>query len=393
MTQTIVNLPLDAELPELGGVGPQAHPDLTSGLEFAVDARGLSPDPRRSDEPLPIPILDDLESLAGAHALGPVAPGDAMQATGEMADEPEPQMPPERVRFTAPATVRREGSDEISSSAIFNLSVRGVACSVPAKVSVGERAWIQFSLALADEPLNLLCEVIWCSQRDEAEPVAGLRFSSLTREEHRRIQAAVTQRSQGRAGAWPLPVMPEPPAPAPQRGPSPAMSAAAGMAAGIALALALSVIPTASVGSPTPSVVRPAGAVPGPRADSSDGAKATNTGMTSDDATTPGVALAGVGHAVNMIAAGTHAAAGHALSGRPTGRGPNRPLRSGSAISFTWPDGIPATPGAPDRSRSGRRKAGRSSPLSSPRAPRPDAGGSGARCASSPASTTSTSPW
>ncbi len=160
------------------------------------------------------------------------------------------QPPPERVRFTAPVAVRLESGGDTYLGAVLNLSTCGVACTVPAEAGTGERVWLKFKLGLAEEALHLLCEVIWRNERQTGDPIYGLRFASLTPDEEARIGAAVSARSEGRAGEWPLPVVPE--ASAPRRGASPVVSAAAGMVAGIALALLLSVLPKVGVSQPPP---------------------------------------------------------------------------------------------------------------------------------------------
>lgn len=170
-----------------------------------------------------------------------------------MAVDEVPKQPPERVRFTAPVTVRREGSDVPVDGVIYNLSVRGVAGSAPIGFRESERVWIRFQLGLAEDPVKLLCEVIWCAKRDDGHTNFGVRFVNLTVEEETRIRETVNERSEGRAGCWPLPVVPESSATSEHCGPNSLMSAAAGMAAGIGLALALSVIPSAVIGESAPA--------------------------------------------------------------------------------------------------------------------------------------------
>ncbi|MBI3178225.1 MAG: PilZ domain-containing protein, partial [Deltaproteobacteria bacterium] len=159
--------------------------------------------------------------------------------------------PPERVRFTAPMAVRLESGGDTYLGAVLNLSTRGVACTVPAAASAGERVWVKFQLGLAEEAVHLLCEVIWRSDGQSGDPIYGLRFASLTPDEEARISAAVSERSLGRAGEWPLPVIPEPVQV--RRGGSSVVSAAAGMVAGIVLALVLSVLPKVGVSQPPPA--------------------------------------------------------------------------------------------------------------------------------------------
>jgi hypothetical protein len=166
--------------------------------------------------------------------------------------EPEVTLPPERIRFTAPMVMRRDG--ENIDGALLNLSVHGVAAIAPIEARPGDRVWIEFRLHLAEDPVSLLCEVIWCAPQEDGDFAYGLRFANMTLDEERRVHAVVAERSEGRAGEWPLPVVPDAP-PATPRTTSPWLSAAAGMAAGIALALLLSVIPTIGVTHAEPAIV------------------------------------------------------------------------------------------------------------------------------------------
>ncbi len=208
----------------------------------------------RLELPLEIPKFADSvpEEVDGCWTMSIDANDDGEPVGPVMAADEVPSQPPERVRFTAPVTVRREGSDVPVDGVIYNLSIRGVAGSAPIGFRETERVWIQFQLGLADEPVKLLCEVIWCAKRDDGHTNFGVRFITLTVEEEAHIRATVNERSEGRAGDWPMPLIPEAPAMSERRGPSPVMSAAAGMAAGIGLALALSVIPSAVIGGSAP---------------------------------------------------------------------------------------------------------------------------------------------
>jgi len=162
--------------------------------------------------------------------------------------------PPERVRFTAPLILKPEGEDETYDWVVVNLSVQGMACLAPVDLNAGQRIWATLSLDLAAEPETFLCEVIWRQPPQDEHAAYGLQFKSLTRAEAERIRETVRERTDGRAGHWPLPVMPQHEKPRATRSPSPLLSAAAGMVAGICLALALSVIPSVGVSSTTPTL-------------------------------------------------------------------------------------------------------------------------------------------
>jgi hypothetical protein len=192
-----------------------------------------------------------------AHQTGPeewAGPAEGLEAAPEaeeMLPAGDETIPPERVRFTAPAVLEPEDGRDTVDGAVLNLSIRGVAVTTAWEGRPGQRVWVQFRLGLAEDPIEMLCEVIWCSRRDAESCLLGLRFASVTRSEEERLRGVVSERSEGRAGEWPLPVMPTGTAAAP-KGANPYLTAAAGMAAGIGLALALSVIPNAGVSGPQP---------------------------------------------------------------------------------------------------------------------------------------------
>ncbi len=123
-----------------------------------------------------------------------------------------------RVRFHAPLVLKPEYADVHSAvepaydGTVLNLSEDGVACVAPLEMSVGERVWVNFRLGLGEKPLTFLSEVIWRRYENDkaggAEEVRyGLRFRSLTATERAKLGAVVMERAQGRAGAWPMPVL------------------------------------------------------------------------------------------------------------------------------------------------------------------------------------------
>lgn len=159
-------------------------------------------------------------------------------------------VPPERVRFTAPATLKPEEFDETCDAAVINLSTTGAAALASIRSRPGQRLWLQFRLGLADkDPINLLCKTIWCAKTEDGHWALGLHFASLTNEERQKIADIVAERSTGKAGDWPLPIIPDNVGSSQVRRTSPWFSAAAGLAAGIGLTLALSVIPKTYVQS------------------------------------------------------------------------------------------------------------------------------------------------
>lgn len=154
-------------------------------------------------------------------------------------------MPPERVRFAVPLDCMVEGDSDLYRGAVLNLSTTGIACALPLELAPGQRIWVRFKLGLAEEPMSLLCAVIWRRDLDPQHVLYGVQFTSLTDDENERITKTVRERLEGRAGDWPLPLMPsqEAPRPVTRRAPSSWSSAAFGMIGGMGLALVLSALP------------------------------------------------------------------------------------------------------------------------------------------------------
>lgn len=147
----------------------------------------------------------------------------------------------ERVRFSAPARLRSENDGRTADGFVLNLSVSGVAALLPLELGRGERVWLQFALGLGDGPMELLAQVVWHREQDEGT-LYGLQFVSLTDAERAEIEAAVRERSEGRAAAWPLPVVEPDDAEAGASRPRTLVAVAGGMAAGMVLALAVSLL-------------------------------------------------------------------------------------------------------------------------------------------------------
>lgn len=122
-----------------------------------------------------------------------------------------------RVSFHAPLVLKPESATTVSTfdGTVLNLSKDGIACVAPLELNIGERVWVNFRLGLGERPLTFLAEVIWRCYPADDKPRAeqnqdvryGLRFRSLTRQESRKLDSVVRERTQGRAGAWPLPVL------------------------------------------------------------------------------------------------------------------------------------------------------------------------------------------
>ena len=154
-------------------------------------------------------------------------------------------IPPERVRFAVPLDVMVEGDSELYRGAVLNLSTTGIACALPLELAPGQRIWVRFKLGLAEDPLSLLCAVVWRRDLDPQHVLYGVQFTSLTDDEAQRIGSTVRERLEGRAGDWPLPMMPTPEQvrPVARRQQSSWSSAAFGMIGGMGLALVLSALP------------------------------------------------------------------------------------------------------------------------------------------------------
>lgn len=159
--------------------------------------------------------------------------------------------PPERVRFCSAAQIYLEGEEKPLEGAVLNLSEGGLACTLPAELAKDEPVVVAFRLSLAEEPISVQCNVLWRQLRPKEDPIYGMSFGQMEGKLAERIVAAVSERSEGRAAEWGLPLLPERPvsASAP-RGTNPWVSAAAGLVAGIGLALALSAIPKNAVSAP-----------------------------------------------------------------------------------------------------------------------------------------------
>ncbi|MCK5687769.1 PilZ domain-containing protein [Myxococcota bacterium] len=190
-----------------------------------------------------------MPDLEPAFVMGPAEDGaliDSIDAEDSLFSSARGDLPPERVRFTAPAYLEPEGQEEEFEGFIINLSLTGAAISSPVELNTRQRVWLRFRPGLAEDPLDLLCEVIWRTgvEVDKA-PIYGVRFTSLMSEDEHRIQQAVGERTEGKAADWPMPIMGEDSHPVARHSYkySSVVTGLGGMVAGVALALVLSALP------------------------------------------------------------------------------------------------------------------------------------------------------
>lgn len=221
-----------------------------------------------------LPELPELE--AAPRVIEPVQ--HAATAFAAVAAD-EAAKPSDRIRFSAVARLRVDdsagGGAGVKSgapveAAIVNLSSTGVACLASEMFRCGQGVWVSFELNLGEAPLHLLAAVIWRQPRDEHLFLYGLRFQSVSAHDELRLQAVLKERTEGKAGAWPLPVIPEPTAPPERRGLNPYLTALGGMAAGISLALAFTAIPRPRARSAALAVSEPLAMAPNAAAQKQD---------------------------------------------------------------------------------------------------------------------------
>ena len=178
----------------------------------------------------------------------------------ESFDSTEITLPPDRVRFATLVNLKEVGAESYFEGVLVNLSTQGVACVSSHQLSGGAQVWITFRLGLADEPVSILCEVVWERVSDEAEPGYGLKFVDIADDVRERIEEVVRERSEGRAVEWPVIQMPERSS-APRTGVNPWLSGLLGGVIGLALAFVMLESPlpewgvTAMEGTPAPAIV------------------------------------------------------------------------------------------------------------------------------------------
>ena len=157
-----------------------------------------------------------------------------VDATGFQADDME--LPPERIRFTTLVNIKVVGEQDYKEGVIVNLSTEGAACVCPASLEKDMRVWITFRLGLVDNPISLLCEVVWKRVTKRGESSFGFRFLELEGADKKRIEEVVRERSEGRAAEWSLPILPKVDV-APKLRVNPWVSAILGLVAGLSIAL------------------------------------------------------------------------------------------------------------------------------------------------------------
>jgi hypothetical protein len=195
----------------------------------------------------PSSLGSELSELSddGFAALDTPQPGSPLAASLQL-DAAAPELdgewefPAERVRFTAPLSAEAPGL-EVATGAVVNLSATGLACTLTSVLHDGEVITCRFREALAETPLSAQAEVIWRRPATPEVWLYGMRFVELMPDVRERIAAVVRERGEGRAGEWPLPVLPALPA-CESRRPKPYLPAAFGVAVGVALALAVSLV-------------------------------------------------------------------------------------------------------------------------------------------------------
>lgn len=206
------------------------------------------------------PSMDDVElnldtdsdDMALAAMFEPQPPPDAV---------PEAMQAPERVKFAVPAILSFDGYEETFDVSILNLSTHGVACTGPQGLAVRDRLRLAFRLNLAAEPLSFPCEVMWVHNGADQKSTYGLRFEELDDAVRSQVGEVVRERAEGRAGEWPMPIMPPPAAPTPP----PALvipktrwsSVIAGSVAGVCVGVAVTLVITLWFGATEPPAAAP----------------------------------------------------------------------------------------------------------------------------------------
>ncbi|MBN1961658.1 MAG: PilZ domain-containing protein [Deltaproteobacteria bacterium] len=175
----------------------------------------------------------------------------------EITDCNELTLAPERIRFAVPLTVETQVALTTADGVIINLSESGLACILPLVLSKGERLRCRFRPALGEERLNVFAEIVWQRTAGGDDIQYGMKFLHLNDSEQQRISSIVRERVEGKAGEWPLPVMPAtimsapPPASAttamsaiaPHRF-SPYVAGILGVAAGVLISVFASLLPS-----------------------------------------------------------------------------------------------------------------------------------------------------
>ena len=201
--------------------------------------------------PEPIPLDTDISELGAAVDTDSdplwMASDEDEDTRAPMRTPPElseAEIPPERVRFAAPVTVELPSVAQEHQGAVLNLSASGLACALPVVLHDGERIRCRFRLGLGETPIATDAEVVWRRPHVGDDSLYGLRFVDLPASGRERVRDAVRERAEGRAGEWPLPVLPALPGGAPRRL-NAWIAGLAGMAIGALLSVGVSFLPAA----------------------------------------------------------------------------------------------------------------------------------------------------
>ena len=174
---------------------------------------------------------------------------------------PEALQAPERVKFTVPAVLSFDGYEETFDVSILNLSTHGVACTGPQGLAVRDRLRLAFRLNLAADAQAFPCEVMWVHNGADQKSTYGLRFEELEGEVRDQVAEVVRERAEGRAGEWPMPLMPPHIAsaalPAPVIPKTRWSSVVAGSVAGICVGVAVTLVVTLYIGATEPTPAAP----------------------------------------------------------------------------------------------------------------------------------------
>ena len=97
-----------------------------------------------------------------------------------------------RVRFVAPVMMRSDERIEASQGTILNLSVGGVACAASLDLHMDQHVWLRFRPEPGAEPGQFYCRVKWCHRPVEGNPIYGLEFVDLPKEEQKTFREVIS---------------------------------------------------------------------------------------------------------------------------------------------------------------------------------------------------------
>jgi Tfp pilus assembly protein PilZ len=111
-----------------------------------------------------------------------------------MALQTAPNPPSARVRYRAPAVLTFDGFDETFHVTVTNLSAEGLGCDGPKGLVLGDQMRLTFALAQQQQPISVLCEVVWLTPLSDAAAY-GMRFVSLDDAVRIQLEQATLTRS------------------------------------------------------------------------------------------------------------------------------------------------------------------------------------------------------